>query len=263
MKIKLTWKIWLFIIVLIFALISIFGLPPSFFQKGAVIISVESNSTAFNEGLRQGQIIVSIDGETVNNLADFSSILQQKFPASENVKTIITTTSGEYTFFSKNPPEIIVSDIEKTNIKTGLDLSGGSRALVKAQEKSLSISEVNDLIAVIDNRLNVYGISDVKIAPVSDLAGNNYMLVEIARATPKDLETLISQQGKFEAKIGNETAFIGGERDIASVCRNDATCAGIESCTPAEGGYFCNFRFVVYLSEDAARRHAGITSNLT
>ncbi|MBU3906860.1 MAG: hypothetical protein KKA64_01285, partial [Nanoarchaeota archaeon] len=47
------------------------------------------------------------------------------------------------------------------------------------------------------------------------------------------------------------------------VCRNDATCAGIESCTPAEGGYFCNFRFVVYLSEDAARRHAGITSNLT
>ena len=75
------------------------------------------------------------------------------------------------------------------------------------------------------------------------------MLIEIAGATPEDLEELISKQGKFEAKIGDEIVFIGGkDKDIASVCRNDATCAGIESCTPTDGGYFCNFRFVVWFA---------------
>ena len=103
----------------------------------------------------------------------------------------------------------------------------------------------------------------MKIVPVSDLEGNNFMLVEVAGATPKDLQDLIEKQGKFEAKIGNETVFIGGERDIASVCRNDATCAYIESCNPSnDGSYFCNFRFSIFLSEHAAQRHADITDDL-
>ena len=159
-------------------------------------------------------------------------------------------------------PEITVSDIPKSKIQTGLDLQGGSRALIKPEEK-LSSSEINDLISVTSERLNVYGISDITIRAVSDLQGNNYMLVEVAGATPKDLKELISKQGKFEAKIGNETVFIGGKKDITSVCRNDATCSGIESCSQiSDGKQACRFRFVIYLSEEAAQRHADITSKL-
>jgi preprotein translocase subunit SecD len=88
------------------------------------------------------------------------------------------------------------------------------------------------------------------------------MSIEIAGATPDDLESMIAQQGKFEAKIGNEIVFIGGQRDIASVCRNDATCAGIKSCTSTSSGYVCSFQFSVYLSEEAAKRHAEITEKL-
>ena len=262
MKIKLTWKIWLLIILIFLSLLSIFGFPPSFFQKGVLITSVEANSTAFEQGFRQGQIITQINGEKINNLNDFSTALKGKFNG-ENVKIIFNTKDSEIIFFSKDAPDITVSNIKKTNIKTGLDLSGGARALVEAEGKKLTSSEVTDLIDVINNRLNVYGITDMQILPVSDLSGNHYILIEIAGATPNDLEDLVSKQGKFEAKISNDTVFVGGEKDIASICRNDATCAGIESCNKAQdGSYFCQFRFVVYLSQAAAERHAEITKKL-
>ncbi|MBU0894624.1 MAG: PDZ domain-containing protein [Nanoarchaeota archaeon] len=260
MALKFTWRIWILIFVLVLSLLSIFGIPS--FQKGVIIKSVDTNSTAFEQGLRAGQIITSIDGKKITNIGDFSSSLENKYNFNESVKIIIHTKDSEIILFSKIPPEIIVSEIQKTNIKMGLDLAGGSRALVQAQDKKLTSSEVNDLVDVISNRLNVYGIADLNIRPVSDLSGNNFMLIEIAGATPKDLEELISKQGKFEAKIGNETVFIGGEKDITSVCRNDATCAGIVSCQVSGNSEFCNFRFTIYLSEEAANKHAEITGNL-
>src|SRR3989344_2768969 len=107
---KLTFRIWILIIVLILSLISIFGLPPSFLEKGILITGVEKNS--------------------------------------------------EIIYFSKNVPEITFSNIPKTNLKAGLDISGGARALIQAQDKKLSTEEINDLVAITNNRFNVYGISD-------------------------------------------------------------------------------------------------------
>jgi len=262
MKTKLTWKIWLLIIVLALSLLSIFGIPPAFMKEGVLITSVDSNSTAFKQGLRQGQIILGIDGKTIENLDDFSEVLNGKYTPNESTKIIINIKNEEIILFSDKAPEITVSEIPKTNIKTGLDLSGGARALIQAKDKKLTSQEIGDLVEITSNRVNVYGISDVKVAPISDLAGNNFMLIEVAGATPKALEELIEKQGKFEAKIGDEIVFIGGERDISSVCRNDATCAFIETCQDSETGAFCNFQFSIYLSEEAANRHGEITGEL-
>jgi len=262
MKIKLTWKIWILIIVIALSLISIFGLPPKFLEKGVLITSVEQNSSAFNEGLRKGQIIDSIDGQKVNSVDDYSRIISENFPTEEKIKLIITTKDSQAVLFVNQSPEITIVNLPKTNIKTGLDLTGGSRALIKAKGVDLTTSEVNDLVDITRNRINVYGISDVKVLPVSDLDGNHFMLVEVAGATPKDLKDLISQQGKFEAKIGNETVFIGGKRDIESVC-SSPSCSRIRSCDlSSDGSTFCSFEFVIYLSEEAAQRHADITSVL-
>jgi len=97
-------------------------------------------------------------------------------------------------------------------LKLGLDLAGGSRAFIEAQDHELTKQEVEDLAEMIENRLNVFGVSDMKVIPISDLFGNNRLSIEIAGASPKEIRELISQQGKFEAKIANETVFIGGER---------------------------------------------------
>lgn len=261
MKVKLTFRIWLWIIVLSLALIAILNFS-NLFQDGVIIKSIDQNSSAFEEGLRQGQVITAVDGNKIESIEDFSKIAQDKNNLNGKTKITITTTENEVIIYSDKFPEIIVSDIPKFNIKTGLDLSGGARALVKARDHELSSLEINNLVDVVSNRLNVYGISDLTIRPVSDLSGNNYMLIEIAGTTPKELESLISKQGKFEAKIGNETVFIGGEKDITSVARGGQE-AYIEAIQQLQDGtYSATFRFVVYLSQEAAERHADITKNL-
>src|SRR3990172_1079689 len=255
---KLGLRIWMLIIVLFLAVLAI--APWKALETGALIRSVELNSSAFEQGLRQGQIISSIDGKEVKSFEDFSVILSQKNYSGENIKTIITTNQGEFILFSNKTPEITVSEIPKSNIKTGLDLSGGSRALVKAQDRELSSSEANDLKDIVDNMLNVYGIADIQTSVISDLGGNNFLNVEIAGATTADLKDILSSQGKFEAKIGNETVFIGGERDISDVSRSGQNA--IVECPPTFNG-FCNFRFSITLSPEAAQRHADITRDLT
>lgn len=263
---KLGFKIWLFIIVFVLAIMSIFisSSGITFFQKGVLISSVNQSSTAFEAGLRQGQIITAIDGIAIKNMTDYSDYIQSKFPSEKDIKTIITTKDGEIIIYSKESPGITISKIPKSAIKTGLDLSGGARAIISADGVELTSQEANDLADIIENRVNYYGLKDIKVSPFSDLSGNNYIRVEIAGATPEDLESMIESQGKFEAKIGNETVFIGGEKDIASVCRNDATCAYIKSCEQASAeSYYCTFIFTIYLSETAAERHANITSGVS
>ncbi|MEK6935491.1 MAG: PDZ domain-containing protein, partial [Nanoarchaeota archaeon] len=130
--IKLSWKIWLLIGVLMGAALLI-GFN---FEKGVIIKSVEKNSTAFDTGLRTGSIIKSINGKIVNNVQDYQDIINSIFPVENSTKLIITTKDSEFILFSDQSPLITVADIPKTKIKTGLDLSGGARALVKAENKS-------------------------------------------------------------------------------------------------------------------------------
>ena len=254
---KINIKIWILIFCVLLSLLAIFPLK---FQKGLIISSVEQDSIAYQQGLRQGQIITSIDQLTINNFEDYKKAVS-KFPVEENIKLAINTNEGEFILFTNETPEISVKKIELTRIKTGLDLSGGSRALISAEDKDLTVNELNDLIAITDQRLNVYGLKDVQIRPVRDLSGKNFMLVEIAGSTPKELENLVSKQGKFEAKIGNTTVFTGGNKDITYVARTGDQ-AGIYSCNPLQAGVICNFRFAISLSEPAAKKHAEITCNL-
>lgn len=254
----MNWKIWLLIFVILASLLAIFPLD---FTNGVKIVSVYDNSTALDQGLNQGMIITHVDGKQIKNSQDYQNIINEKFPTEEKIKLTITTKSGEFILFDDKIPEIDIQDIPKTRIKTGLDLSGGARALITAEDKELTSTELDDLIAVTSERLNVYGLKDIQVRPVKDLSGNNFMLVEIAGSTPNELETLIAQQGKFEAKIGNDTIFVGGKKDITYVARTGEQ-SGIYSCDTYQEGEVCQFRFAISLSEEAAQQHADITKEL-
>lgn len=324
--VKFTFRIWLYIVCMIGALIAI---NPSF-TSGVVVKSLEQNSSVALAGISAGEIIKSINNTPIKNLQEYSAavfglnvqptaflILTDKglfnytsktvdfdienltvvsvygnaensgleqnltikkvndyaltsdydFYVAKNalepkLKVNVVTNKKSYSVLINTPFDVTVSNLPKTNVRTGLDLQGGARGLIKPERK-LSMQEMNDLLEVSRYRLNVYGISDVNVRTANDLSGNTYLLVEVAGATPTELRELIGKQGKFEAKIGNETVFLGGKEDITSVCRNDAMCSGIESCNPVQNGYSCRFKFVVYLSEKAAERHAAITSPLS
>jgi preprotein translocase subunit SecD len=265
MKIKLTWRIWLWIAFIAFALISIFITPTvmqqGFMQKGVLIKSVTPDSFAFETGLRAEQVIIAIDRQPITNVDDYLEILELK-SKTEKEKTTITTINSEYIIFSENLLEISVSKIPLTNLKLGLDLAGGSRAFIEAENHKLTTQEVQELKEVIENRLNAFGLSDMKITTVSDLFGNNRLSIEIAGATPKDLKELISQQGKFEAKIGNETVFVGGKSEL-SVTRTGSEVV-VENAVPSSSStYVSKFHFPVTLSQTAAERFAEITKDIS
>ncbi|MCR4323991.1 MAG: hypothetical protein NUV37_03420 [Nanoarchaeota archaeon] len=262
---KITFRMWILIAFVVLSLVAIFSIPPMIFEKGVEVTSVKQNTTIFSDGLRKGMVVEEIDGNIIGSLQDYSDALNHLNNLSDNetTKVIIKTKELEIiNLFSKSLiQDVSVRDIPSTRLKTGLDLQGGSRAFVKA-DTPLSEDELNDLISVSEQRLNVYGLSDVKLFRVTTSSHDNLMGVEIAGASPEDLEELISKQGKFEAKIGNDTVFIGGERDVTHVGRTGQD-AFISECFAVEGGEACNFQFTIFLSEEAAQRHADITNNLT
>lgn len=227
-------------------------------DENATITSVYGN--AFVAGLTGNITVLEINGNKIANREDFNNAKEKIEP---KINLVIKTDRNKegYILSLSSPLDVRVDDIPSSNLRTGLDLRGGARGLVKP-EQTLTPTEMSDLLLVSRERFNVYGIADVTVRSASDLSGNTYMLVEVAGATPEDLEELIGKQGKFEAKIANTTVFIGGKHDITSVCRNDATCARIEDCFEVQGGYSCRFSFSVYLSEEAAQKQAAATANL-
>ncbi|OWT32773.1 preprotein translocase subunit SecD [Methanobrevibacter sp. 87.7] len=100
--------------------------------------------------------------------------------------------------------------IASFGIQEGLDLKGGS--IIQLQlEHSVDKSTMDTVTKVLDKRLNLYGISDVKVRQ----SGNQQVIVEMAGATPEEVEKLIGNPGVFEAKIDNQTVITGS--DISNV----------------------------------------------
>lgn len=158
---------------------------------------------------------------------------------------------------------LAVFDAPTTNIKKGLDLQGGTRVLLRP-EKKISSEDMDLVLSNLKERLNVFGLSDVVVRDASDLEGNQYVLIEIAGANQEEVRELISKQGKFEAKVGNDTVFRGGN-DITYVCRS-ADCSGIDSrrgCGQSgPNQWVCSFSFTISLSPEAAEKQAAATAEL-
>ena len=72
----MNWKIWLLIFCILGSLLAIFPLD---FTQGIEITSVELDSISYQQGLRQGMKIQSIDGQTISSLDDYRTSLE-RFP---------------------------------------------------------------------------------------------------------------------------------------------------------------------------------------
>jgi len=257
------------IILILFLVLTLVAINPQFSTEGVAIKSVEKNSEANLAGINPPaagiaptnyERIIRVNGEQITNLAEYSNLLINT-PLNDTIR--LESDRSTYTII-KNSEDLglTVQNIPENNIRKGLDLQGGTRVLLKPAEQ-ITDQQRDELISVMEYRLNTYGLSDIEIRKSNDLLGNKYILVEIAGATKQEVSELIASQGKFEAKIGNNTVFEGGEKDITFVCRNDGTCAGIRDCVEtADGGNYCKFEFQIRLSAEAAKRHAEITKNL-
>ncbi|MEK6854063.1 MAG: PDZ domain-containing protein [Nanoarchaeota archaeon] len=260
----------------------------------AGIRSVEGSSLAAKD------VIVAIDGQKIRAVEDYADAISgleinqtllfetnnafyrltvkpevnvRVLPELEETEVIVNATTNETkkVLANKTVEDIVgvadlglkVANAQKTNLRLGLDLQGGARVMLKP-ETELSKEDLELVIANMNKRLNLFGLSDVVIRDASDLSGSKFILVEVAGANEEDVRQLIARQGKFDAKIANETVFTGNE--VTDVCRS-AQCSGIDF---QSGGCFeasasesvCRFYFTISLSQEAAAKQAAATGKL-
>ncbi len=269
-----SWKVWLYIAFFILTLIAI---NPNPFNEGAAIRTVIVNSSAYKAGMASPsprdapmtrEIIIKINRIPVKSAEDFEKIIKT-IPSN----TTLTITTKKGSIFSKkrnyfvhftnaNDLGLKVYDAPKSNIILGLDLQGGTRVVLQPEEE-VSKEDMDIILENMKQRIDVFGLTDTVVRSASDLAGNQFIIVEVAGANEEEVKELLAKQGKFEAKVGNKTVFLGG-KDITFVCRT-ASCSGIDpraGCGRYNNGYFCRFRFSITLSQEAAERMANATSDL-
>lgn len=255
---------------------SIVAIQPRLFTEGEVAIrSVSINSSASGAGILNPspktspvdrERIITLDGQKITSLDDYYRSIKLIGP---NKTVRVETDTQLYTLVSPHSGNgtidlgLKVQEAPSSNLRKGLDLEGGTRVLLKPTAP-LSEEDLDTVVDTLTERLNVYGLSDVVVRSASDLTGKDFIIVEIAGVTEEEIKELLAKQGKFEAKIGNESVFVGGKKDVTYVCRS-AQCAGIDpqrGCSKITEGYACSFFFQISLSSEAAERQASLTRNL-
>lgn len=267
------WRVLLLLSFLLFALLTI--KPQLFGTEGLSIRAVASNSSAAQAGVENPspqstplskERVLSLNNQPVSSLEEYFSFIRQLSP---NQTVVLETSQRQYTLHTalgnrSTDLGLHLAEAPGSNIRKGLDLEGGTRVLLRP---ATPISEENVELTVesLKERLNVYGLSDIVVRSAADLAGNDFILVEIAGVTAEEVKELLAKQGKFEANIGNETVFFGGKNDITYVCRS-ADCSGIDpqvGCGRIDTGYACSFFFGITLSPEAAERQGQLTQPLS
>jgi len=274
-KIKKMAANWRVLLLVAFLLLSVLAIKPQVFgTEGVEIQSLQASSPLAEAGLVipakvqpiARERILSVDGIPTPTVDDYYSAVSQ-LRTNRTVRLI--TTEQTYTFLTPESVDgkidlgIKAREASTSNIRMGLDLEGGTRVLLQPAGQ-ISKEDLETTVDSLNERLNVYGLHDIVVRSASDLEGNDFILIEIAGVTEDEIQELLAKQGKFEAKIGNETVFLGGEKDITYVCRS-ADCSGIDpyaGCQSYEGGYHCRFAFQISLSPEAAQHHAETTRNL-
>ncbi len=173
--------LWLLLLVISVALIA-----PNISPRGVELISKEKNSTM---PLVKGDVIYEING-----VAATADIAQKEYYG-----TVKMDTSKGVKFAAANGTlGITVRSVKSTHLNFGLDIEGGTRALVEPNETdNVTLSQI---IGVMQTRINLYGLKEANFRPVY-YEKHGFIEISIAGGTKEELTDLLERQGNFESKI--------------------------------------------------------------
>ena len=177
-------KIWLITLI-----IFIYALGFKLNTSGVVVTYVSKNSSAYNQGIKPGYTILKINGVTATE-----NLIKNFKNASAEVKT----NHGTFYINVNDTMGIEVKPVRRTNLKFGLDIEGGTRAIIEPKD-AVDQSTIQRMIATLNLRLNTYGLRETSIRPL--YGEKNFIEVEMAGGSTKQMKDLLETQGKFDAKI--------------------------------------------------------------
>jgi len=193
------------IIVLVFTiLISIASLSRIFFQQSWLEVSFVSENASC-QNIKVGDRISQVGGRIINSLEDFRLAL-------EDVK------NGDFVPIVSNGQPASCIAIEDKNLgfslreqKTkilnfGIDIEGGTRVLLRIVTNA-SLTQSQEIAKILTERLNSYGLSDIKVLPVSE----DLIQIEAAGLTEDDIRNFLVRQGYFEGKVVDSITLTNGK----------------------------------------------------
>lgn len=189
------WRFLLFLIMVFASLLAI-GLKPQY--SGVQIAYVYSDSPAKGV-LQNGMIISEVNGKAISSAGEWDAITKGY---TGDIK--IKADRNDYNFYinetNKTGIGVEVNDIDRTNLDFGLDIKGGTRIILKPKENA-SAQMLEQVIGTLQTRANIYGLREIRFFSVRGLEGDFYVQVEAAGVGREIVDTLLSKQGSFEAKV--------------------------------------------------------------
>jgi len=196
------------VLVLIFTiLISIASLSRIFFPVSWLEVSFV-NESAKCQNVKVGDKITQVGGKIIGSLEDFREAL-------ENVK------KGDFMPIVSNGQPASCVAIEDKNLgfslreqKTkvlnfGIDIEGGTRVLLRIISNTTE-TQTQEIAKILTERLNAYGLSDIKVLPVSE----DLIQIEAAGLTEDDIRNFLIKQGYFEGKVVDVVTLTNGKGSI-------------------------------------------------
>ncbi|MBD3312204.1 hypothetical protein GF352_01985 [archaeon] len=280
LKIIKEWKLWLLALLIIYSLIIIHPFSPT---SGVLIEGVRSPAPKELEvgSVITGITISSLNGSKralfrVNNLTEYNQALTN-LGLNDTVRVKYRSEVIPYNYETREaiafrPVErdnetsigLIVGEVPGSNLNFGLEIIGGTKVLL-TPNRTLTSDESENLVEVLKQRLNLFGLKEVPVNFVTDLTGNQYVRIEFAGASEDDVKLLLEKEGAFEGRVGNQTVFRGDE--IVDVCISGVQCTmrvePVYAGTGDSKSVLYRFQFQIDLSQEAAERFANVTNNLS
>lgn len=188
------WRVLVMIALVIFAIASIYILPPNF-EKG-----VEGNLQLGLDLEGGAWIQLSYDAEVVR----FTSTT----PLDQFVTDLSTTIDAPVELISEDQLEIqkLIPENELAEIFAGLG------AKLVSYEQGVSEDTADVVKRILEEKVNALGTQDARFNTISSSGGvSRYMRVELAGADINTAQDIVGSQGKFEIRIvttGNESEHV-------------------------------------------------------
>jgi len=199
-KLLLKWQI---LLLIFFITLSIVAINPKPGRTGVVITSIGDG--AFYGKIDPGTEIYSanIIGQKVKEINSLNDLLQ--FQGSKGYLNLNTDRGNKKIRLEGNEIfNISVEKIKNNNLKFGLDIEGGIRALlepvnISSEENKTNIS-ISEIISILETRINVYGLRQAEFRKLK-IGDKNLIMIQIAGGNKKEIEDLLSKRGEFDAVI--------------------------------------------------------------
>lgn len=178
-----------------------FVLHPLITRKPKVIVSSVLENSPCRDVITEGSIITEIAGRRIRSSDDF-------FQITKNLKGAITLIIDGNPKSCTIPPNstlnVSVRDVEPKWLKFGVDVKGGTRILLKPEEKSA----LKQALSTIRSRIKEYEISNIMVRQV----GNSIQIITSLEDEGK-VKKIIGQ-GIFEAKLMETIEFKNGVGEL-------------------------------------------------